>query len=336
MIKQIPNRKDIDTMRIDNKTVSLLVVMISCMASLSSCEDIIEKDITKKELVLIAPGDNLRTSIASQTFWWEELAGARTYNLQIVSPSFESVETVLADTVLTKNKFLINLYPGKFEWRLKAQNGSYESAYILRSIEIDSTLDLKTQKAILMSPSDEAYLNSASILFRWKKLYNADTYNIEIHEADWSGNISYSLLSIIYDTITVRNLKDGVYYWGIKAWNRNSATDFSTRKITIDRVAPGAPSLLTPVNKANFGQLPVNLTWNRAADSGSPLTDSILVSSDSLFRTSKIIVARFVQDTKLDNAVQDTGTYFWRVKSVDAAHNQGQFAAARRFKVLNK
>lgn len=336
MINQIPNRKDIDTMRIDYKTVRLLVVMIICLASFSSCEDIIEKDITKKELVLIAPGDNLRTSIASQTFWWEELAGARTYNLQIVSPSFESVEIVLADTFLTKNKFVINLFPGKFEWRLKAQNGSYESAYVLRAIEIDSTFDLKTQKIILTSPTDGANLNSASILFRWQKLYNADTYNIEVHEADWSGNIAYSLLSIINDTLTVKNLKDGVYYWGIKAWNRNSATDFSTHKITIDRVAPGAPSLLTPLNKANFQQLPVNLTWNRAADSGSPLSDSILVSSDSLFRTSKIIVAKIVQDTKLDNAVQDTGTYFWRVKSVDAAHNQGQFATARRFKVLNK
>jgi hypothetical protein len=302
----------------------------------SSCEDIIERDIANKELIVIAPGDSLRTSIATQTFWWEELEGARTYNLQIVSPSFESVEVVLADTVVTKNKFVINLFPGKFEWRLKAQNGSYESAFVTRSLEIDSTRDLKALKVSLTSPADESYFNSSSVFFKWQKIYNADTYSMEIHNSDWNGSVAYTLSSISHDTNTVKNLKDGAYIWGIKAWNTNSATDFSTSKITIDLVAPATPVLLTPLDKANIQQPPVNLTWSRTSDTGSPLSDSLIISKDSLFRSDKIIIRELLSETKLDNAVSDTGTFFWKVKTVDAAHNEGGFALMRRFKVLNK
>jgi hypothetical protein len=318
MIKtmQLMISKDTARKRIDNKTTFLVVLLISLMFLLS-CEDITEKDISNEELVLLAPGENLRTSIATQTFWWEELDGASSYNLQVVSPSFEYVEVLLADTVLTENQFTINLFPGRFEWRVKAQNGYYTTPFVMRSLQIDSTMDLKSQKV------------------RWQKLYNADLYSIEVHEISWSGALAYNLLSISYDTLSIRDLKDGVYYWGIKAWNLNSATDFSTRKIIIDKVAPGTPSLLSPLNKANLLNLPVNLTWNRISDSGSSLSDSLIVSTDSLFTSGKIIIATSLADTRYDNAVQDTGTYFWKVKTVDAAHNQSQFTPMRRFKVLN-
>lgn len=324
-------------MEIVNKKFHFLIFLTSAMVFIiSSCEDITEKNITNNELVLLAPGDNIRTAHATQTFWWEGVDGASVYNLQIVSPTFESIEILVADTIITKNKFTVNLFPASFEWRVRAMNGSFQTQYVQRILQIDSTMDLKSQKVILTSPAENAYINSVSTLFRWQPLYNADTYSIEIHKDTWTGSISYSLLSIKYDTITVRNLSDGDYYWGIKAWNSNSATEFTNRKVTVDKVAPGIPSLLLPLNKANIQQLPVNLTWNRASDTGSPLSDSILISLDSLFSRSKIITAKLLQETGLNNAVQDTGTYFWKVKSVDAAHNQGQFTVKRRFKVLNK
>jgi hypothetical protein len=326
-------------MKLTYKMILLLIrysfffIMISLI---TSCEELIEKDISKKELVLIAPGEDIRTAVATQTFWWEDLAGALTYNLQIVSPSFDYVERVIADTIVVKNKFSINLFPGRFEWRIKAQNGSYETSFVVRTLEIDSTMDLKGQKVNLTYPAEDTFLNSPSTLFKWQKLYSANSYNLEIHNDSWTGTLVYSLLSINYDTVSVKNLTDGIYYWGIKAWNANSATDYSTSKVTIDRIAPGIPSLLEPNDKANIQQLPVNLKWERSTDDGSPLTDSLFISSDSLFTHSKMVTAKFIHDTKMDNAVQDTGTYFWRVKSVDAASNQGQFSLIRKFKVLNK
>jgi hypothetical protein len=323
-------------MKIGYKLVYIIILALISTLTFISCEDLTVKNITDKELVVIAPGDNLRTSFSTQTFWWEELDGAAAYNLQIVSPSFESVEILLADSILTKNKFTINLFPGRFEWRVKAVNGSFQTPFIVRSLQIDSTMDLKGQKVTLVSPGEDVYINSASTLFRWQKLYNADSYSIEVHSSSWSGELVYSSLSVINDTISVRKLSDGVYWWGIKAWNGNSATGFTTRLFTLDKTPPGIPSLSLPKDKANIQQLPVDLSWTRPTDTGSPVSDSLIISSDSLFRSGNTILAKLVQDSKYNNAVQDTGTYFWRVKSVDAAHNQGQFTTKRKFKVLNK
>lgn len=314
----------------------LSAVFIGIAFLASSCEDLVEKNITDSELILLAPADNLRTVFSTQTFWWEEFYGARTYTLQVVSPSFEAIEIVLADTILTKNKFSLNLFPGKFEWRVKAENGSYSGKYCLRTLQIDSTMDMKGQKVLLTAPGEDTFINTVSTMFKWQKLYNADTYSIEVHKTNWTGDQVFSSEDISYDTISVKTLSEGVFQWGIKAVNRYSATDFTTRKITIDRTFPSMPSLLEPKDKASLLHLPVNLTWNRVTDYGSPITDSLLVSSDSLFATNKIIVSKLILDSKLDDAVQDTGTYFWKVKSVDAAGNQGQFTAKRKFIVLSK
>jgi hypothetical protein len=313
----------------------VFILPLIMLFGLCSCEDFIEKNISGDEMILIAPGDNMRTSFATQTFWWEDVDGATSYNLQIVSPSFESVGRLIADTIVLKNKFAINLFPGSFEWRVRAQNGSYKTPFVQRNLEIDSTLDLKSQSVFLTYPTDKLFLNSSSIFFIWQKLYNADTYSIEIHKSDWSGELVYSLSSVS-DSITVNNITDGDYIWGIRAWNSNSTSQFTKRKFSIDKIVPGIPSLLSPLNKANFTHLPVNLIWTRSTDTGSSLTDSLLVSSDSVFTHSKIVAAKFMQDQELDNAVQDTGVYFWKVKSIDAAKNQGQFSAIRHFKVLNK
>ena len=325
----------------NKKTVHKLsfVVCVLLFGSLLfavSCEDIFEKDITNKELLLIAPGDSLKTSFSTQTFWWEELDGALTYTLQVVSPSFASIEKVLVDTTLKKNKFTLNLYPGKFEWRVRAENGSFKSPYIIRTIQVDSTMDLKGQKVTLISPFENAYSSTLVPRFTWQKLYNADTYSLEVHQANWNGALVFSSNPVTYDTLSVSTLSEGIYYWGIKAWNNNSATEFSTRVLTIDRTLPGVPTLSTPLDKAKIPQLPVNLVWSNASDIGSPLTDSILVSSDSTFSPNKIVVAKYIQDTRLDGAVADTGTYFWKVKSVDAAKNQGIFSAIRKFTVQSK
>ena len=303
--------KDNTPMRVTNSKRGQLILypmLIGMGLFILSCEDIIEKNITDKELIVIAPGNNIRTSFSTQTFWWEYMDGALKYTLQVVSPSFAAVEKVVLDTTITLNKFTFNLFPGNFEWRVGAQNGSYITPFIVSTLQIDSTMDLKSQKVTLTSPIDNGYTNSVNTLFQWQKLYNADNYSIEVHSTDWNGDVVFSSLPVAYDTLTVKNLTDGVYSWGIKAWNSNSATNFSTHIVTIDRLKPGIPALLEPADKAKLLQLPVNLTWDRASDTGSPLTDSIVVSTDSLFRSNKIVVAKFIQDKHLNDAVKDTGT----------------------------
>jgi hypothetical protein len=142
MIKKMLNRKKTGAhIHLRRRSIYLLFVLfLVVMIHLLSCEQLMEKDITDEFPELLAPADNQRSLYTTQTFWWEEINGARAYNLQIVSPSFESVENVVIDTTITKNKITVNLYYGKFAWRVRAKNASYYSQFSGRSLEIDSLL----------------------------------------------------------------------------------------------------------------------------------------------------------------------------------------------------
>ncbi|MDP4209203.1 MAG: hypothetical protein Q8928_10355 [Bacteroidota bacterium] len=297
------------------------------------CDDIFEKDLSGKKIVLLAPSDSLKTELTTTTFWWEKLDGALSYNLQVVSPSFNHVEKILADTTVTVNKFTLTLYPGKFEWRIKALNGSSQTAYFLRSMEVDSTMDLQKQELVLKTPNDGSALNASKIILQWYKLYNATQYRVQVKATDWSGSNVISPVFTNYDTLSVSSLSEGTYVWGVQALNESSSSNFFTRKFTIDRTAPSTPSLLLPADRGTVTQSPVSLSWTRVTDSGTTLTDSIVVASDTIFSSGNIKLAKRIDATSYSLEIKDKGSYFWKVKTIDAAGNQSSFTAVRKFTV---
>jgi hypothetical protein len=109
----------------------LLQVIIIPFVIISSCyEAITEKALTNEKVVLSAPVDNLITTDSITTFFWEPMDAATKYQLQIVSPKFDSILKVYADTIITKNLFPFSLNKGKkFQWRVKAKNSSSETEY---------------------------------------------------------------------------------------------------------------------------------------------------------------------------------------------------------------
>ena len=89
------------TLKANNKYTVLfsLVLLVACS------EIILEKNITNKTVVLLSPQDSTSLKTLTPSFWWEEVEGARTYHIQIVSPSFESPVRLFVDSIITKNKF---------------------------------------------------------------------------------------------------------------------------------------------------------------------------------------------------------------------------------------
>ena len=114
-------------------TIAVLCIVVC------SCESTItEKSLTADTVILSAPVDNLNTSDSIPTFYWETLASATKYQLQIVSPIFDSIVKVYADTAIVQNLFPFALNKGKkYQWRVKAKNNSTESQYSqIRTITI--------------------------------------------------------------------------------------------------------------------------------------------------------------------------------------------------------
>jgi hypothetical protein len=111
------------------KLIKHFVVFVSSLSILTGCETAFEPDLRDKQVTLISPVNNISTTDTIQTFYWEILDGATEYQLQIVSPRFDSVARLIEDTITGKNTFLIDLDTNNYQWRVRAINSSTFSDY---------------------------------------------------------------------------------------------------------------------------------------------------------------------------------------------------------------
>lgn len=105
---------------------------------LVSCEEIIEfVDISNENVVVLAPTDTSTLTITDINFSWEDVEDAEQYKLQIATPNFESANQIVLDTTITTTNFNQNLEQGNYEWRVRAENSDYQTAYSIQSFTIE-------------------------------------------------------------------------------------------------------------------------------------------------------------------------------------------------------
>lgn len=306
------------------KRISKIGLIIFFAILMAGCEDVLETNISSQQVVLLSPPDSLVSTLTYQNFWWQELAGADNYNLQIVSPSFTYIKQLITDTTLYSTKFSYSLLPGIYEWRVKAVNFGYETPYTINRLIIDSTPDISHQIIRLIVPPDRDTTNQAVFLFDWEGIYNADNYNFQLFYQD-TQVISQVLVA---DSATHSLVEgDGSYTWKVRGQNATSNTPYSSRSIYLDTEAPGTPQLITPVANASLPDTIITFSWNRPSQSGSSVRDSLIIARDSLFNQPMISV--FVPNTTYQVSL-GKGTFFWRVRSIDKAGNRSEFTPARK------
>jgi hypothetical protein len=304
-----------------NKWVlALLVVLTSC-----------SKDLESEELLVYTPIDGFSTEIQQVHFKWEELQGAEFYHLQIVKPSFDSIVYFVADTNLTGNEFFLSLAPGTYSWRMRAYNGGSTTDWtIARLLQIDTTSDLTGQSLTPLSPSSGIYLNQPYPLLSCNYLNIADQYLFEIRlGASWTGGSTVESGSSTINSYTPNSpLSEGRYFWGVWAENsRPSNTAVFNAELLIDLTVPGQPINLSP-NGSTQGTSAFSFSWTRAIDNGiiqAPKSDSLFIYNDS--GLSNLYKRTLVNGTTYVDSIPSTGTYYWVVKTFDAAGNIGQSSA---------
>ncbi|MAB49221.1 MAG: hypothetical protein CMC05_11385 [Flavobacteriaceae bacterium] len=105
---------------------------------LVSCEEIIEVvDISNENVVVLAPTDTSTLTITDINFSWEAVEDAEQYKLQIATPNFESANQIVLDTTITTTNFNQDLELGNYEWRVRAENSDYQTAYSTQSFTIE-------------------------------------------------------------------------------------------------------------------------------------------------------------------------------------------------------
>ena len=308
----------------------LLVLSFTGLVCLSSCDDLIQPDISKSRVTLEAPADQYTSTSYTINFWWDEVDHAQTYHLQVVTPNFAAPGSLVLDTVIANNRFAFNLNPGIYQWRVMAENGSSQTVFTAARTFTVAASSVKSQSVQLISPANNYLTNQSSVILQWGSLYGATQYQIEI---DTNNFVNENAL-IVNEVIPGQQLnftfpKDQVYEWRVRAENDTAQAQWSAiNRLTYDHTPPSQVSVVSPANNATVA-LPVSLQWNAAATAAS--YKLYVFKSDSTTIYSSSFPMKLTGTGYTFNQGSSGDRIYWEVSAVDAAGNEGKVSVLRSF-----
>lgn len=111
-------------------------LIIACF--FCACEDLLDVyNISNEKVHLLAPVDSTVTTTNKLTFTWSRMEGAEKYHLQIAQPSFDQALQIVRDTLVDTINFSDSLGVNSYQWRVRAENSAYTSAYTINTLTIE-------------------------------------------------------------------------------------------------------------------------------------------------------------------------------------------------------
>lgn len=308
----------------------VLYITCFCLMFVYACKDILEEDLGKYKIIIIAPTDELQTEIQTHTFLWEKNQYVTGYEFQIVSKSFQNAERIVSNEDLPEsdNSIEVTLAPGIYEWRVRGYNNSSETPYSTHSLVIDSSLNLTNNKVVNIFPADDEYLNSTLLSFSWQPLSAANSYEIVVRKGDSNGDPVFSQTGITTTSVSnTTELANDDYSWAVRAVNDNSVTSWDYNQFTVDTINPATPSSLLPADQTIETDSSITFSWTRADDSGAPISDSIFIYSDQ--NLNQLVKAQAASNRSYTDGTLERDTLYWRVRSSDAAGNISSYSTSQ-------
>jgi len=313
-----------------SKTLLYLLLSLFTAQVLTSCTDIIEPSISKYTVKLEAPADLYTSPSYTINFWWDQVANALTYHLQVVTPTFASPGSLVLDTVITGNKFSFSLSPGNYQWRVMAENGSSQTPYAgPRSFTVGAS-SIKQQAVQLSSPANNYLTNADAIVLTWTALYGATKYQLQIDTNSFADTTHLVYNNILSGQQFNFNFpKDQAYQWRVRGENDTAYSVWSsTNTMTYDHTPPGQVNILLPANNQTL-PLPVNLQWSSTATANT--YKLYVFQSDSTTNYSSLF-PMIIKTTDYNFNFGSSGDrVYWKVSAIDAAGNEGQASVLRSF-----
>jgi hypothetical protein len=288
----------------------------------------IEVDCTPASVpVLAAPADGSYTSDTTPELIWNPSTDAVSYTLEYADNSgFTGAVEVggLTDT----NYILPVLAQGQWYWHVKAIDQALnESAY---STAWSFTIDTDAPAVpTLVSPADGGFINDNTPELIWNVSAGAYTYTLEY--ADNPGFTGATEVADLSDTTYITPvLADGDWYWHVKAVDQalNESAYSTAWSFTLDTVAPGIPTLVSPADGAITNDDTPELIWNLTTGADT----YTLEYADNPGFTGSTEVTGLSDTTYITPALAE-GDWYWHVKAVDEALNESSYSTARSFTV---
>ncbi len=280
----------------------------------TSCDAILfEEDISNTKIVLVAPSDQSEFFTTGVTFSWEKVPEATSYQIQIAKPDFSNPTQLVLDTIIKTTSFIKQLPLASYEWRVKALNSSYSTAYVTRKFTVLSDKDFASNTVVLSVPANNVVITTALQRLTWQSIIGAKNYQIQIYDAN-------SVL-VKEETVTTTSYEfsfpEGDFSWRVKAVNGDMNTLYSSRTLSVDTKAPAVALQQAPLDKSETTVKDISFQWSRAAVAGTVEADSIYVYTDLALKNVKLknlVTSPFA-------ATLEVGVYYWFIKSFDKAGN---------------
>lgn len=309
-----------------NKILLYKFLLAIVFLSFFSCEEILfEKDISKNEVLLVAPGNNAQFFSTGVTFTWEVVEEATKYQLQVAKPDFDNPVQIVLDTIITNTSFTQQLPIADYEWRVRALNESSRTNYSGRLFTVVSNTDFQSNIVVLNAPASNLITKTALQSLTWQPVIGASGYQVQIYN---ENNAIISDQTITASSLSYTFLQ-GNYQWKVRATNGTQQTLFSTRSILVDTTAPNTPILSSPVNVSTTTNKDISFQWSRNPILGSVEKDSIYIYTDNALT---VLQQKKEANSPMDTSL-DLGVYYWFVKSFDEAGNSSNRSSVFSFTI---
>ena len=296
-------------------------------------------DVTAPEAVtLLSPADGSYTNSPDVTLWWETGSdvgcGINHYVIQLdEDATFQTPEEwTTSDTTFD---IPLTLTDHVYYWRVKAvdEAGNEGDWSDIWTFEVDTE---SPDAPALTSPVGGVFLNASPVTFEWGAvtfspgkgkgkagILSPVEYVLEIDTTlDFAAPL---VVDTVTETTASEELAEGAYYWRVKAFDlAGNEGEFATDSFNLDLTAPGNVTLVSPPMGAMINDPTPEFIWNAVEDDFSG-TDYYVLQIDvgpaflnpSEYETSD---TTYTLTTNLMD-----GLYYWRVKAVDKAGNEGNW-----------
>ena len=162
-------------------------------------------------------------------------------------------------------------------------------------------------------------------------------------EAGATVTIKYDHEEVATTTVTdegifIASFKVPVSKSGEHAITANDGTNTMERVFTMESEAPGVPAPLLPEMGVQV-KSPVLFDWDDTTDSSLPVIYSLQIATDDHFDADEIVleITELVEseyaitEEEWQELVGTEDPYYWRVRAVDAASNDGEWSDAGEF-----
>lgn len=216
-----------------------LIVLLVVVFVVYSCDDILEvEDISSYTVTPLAPANGAILTNASVVFAWDSLEDSEHYRLQIATPSFETANQIVLDSLVASTSFAMSLNPNEYEWRLRAENSGYATAYSTQNFTVDTSepVDISNEQVNLLAPSNNVVFSSTDVInFSWETVSNAENYTVQIATPNFGNAIEITQNETTSNiNFSASSLAIGDYEWRVKASNATYETDYTTQTFSVE------------------------------------------------------------------------------------------------------